>query len=303
MRPADPSFDRFGLPSKEQLKRYRIWDSYFTPAHSYPGKDGLSTLIADIERSRRAIEIGQIEKLCYFPHVGIGTTTDPELESLLAANPQVILAPLEKYPDQLIAMLQVNGRNIQATLDAIDYWVKNGPMHGAYFPGGGPGAVACSDRSLEPIIRRLNDLNAVIIQHTWFKTGGKSSDRESTPSELVDVAARFPDQIFIAAHAGGTLSAGRADADGDSITFLDVVCGTPDGADVAYPFMPADGGVVGLAGQVSVHVGATDTAIGDVDHRFPGLGGWGRHLHQLYLSLTGYQSNLHGVFPNCSIVG
>ena len=218
MRPADPPFDRFGLPSKEQLKRYRIWDSYFTPAHSYPGKDGLSTLIADIERSRRAIEIGQIEKLCYFPHVGIGTTTDPELESLLAANPQVILAPLENYPDQLIAMLQVNGRNIQATLDAIDYWVKNGPMRGAYFPGGGPGAVACSDRSLEPIIRRLNDLNAVIIQHTWFKTGGKSSDRESTPSELVDVAARFPDQIFIAAHAGGEWEKGiRAVRDSHNI--------------------------------------------------------------------------------------
>ena len=65
---------QLGLPSAEQLKSYRIWDSYFTPAYSHPGADGSSALIADVERSLPAIRKGQFEKLCYFPHVGIGTT-------------------------------------------------------------------------------------------------------------------------------------------------------------------------------------------------------------------------------------
>lgn len=39
---------RPGLPSTDQLKDYRIWDAYFTPAHSHPGSDGSSSLMADI---------------------------------------------------------------------------------------------------------------------------------------------------------------------------------------------------------------------------------------------------------------
>ena len=43
MNPADI---QLGLPSPEQLKGYRIWDSYFTPAYSHPGADGSSGLIS-----------------------------------------------------------------------------------------------------------------------------------------------------------------------------------------------------------------------------------------------------------------
>ena len=75
------------MPTPEQLTQYRIWDSYFTPSHSHPGPDGTSWLIQEIERSLPAIKKGQFEKLCYFPHVGIGTTTDKALEKQLRARP------------------------------------------------------------------------------------------------------------------------------------------------------------------------------------------------------------------------
>ena len=41
------------------------------------------------------------------------------------------------------------------------------------------------------------------MQHTWFVTAGKQSPGASTPSELAEVAAKFPEQKFICAHAGG----------------------------------------------------------------------------------------------------
>ena len=135
----NPAAVQLGLPSPERLKSYRIWDSYFTPSHSHPGRDGHSRLTADIERSLPAIQKGRFEKLCYFAHVGIGTTADAELEKLLRANPETVLNPLKRWPKLLIGMIQLNAHDVRASLAALDRWLRDGPMLGVYFPGGGPG--------------------------------------------------------------------------------------------------------------------------------------------------------------------
>ncbi len=200
MNPADI---QFGLPSPEQLKGYRIWDSYFTPAYSHPGTDGSSGLIADVERSLPAIRKGQFEKLCYFPHVGTGTTNDAVYEELARSNPEVILKPLERWPDLLLGVIQLNANNVPASLDAINRWLRDGPMLGVYFPGGGPGAMTCTHPNFNSLVERVSELHGVIVQHTWFKTGGKQGPGESTPSELAELSARYPQQKFVCAHAGG----------------------------------------------------------------------------------------------------
>lgn len=192
-----------GLPEQEQLKGYRIWDSYFTPSHSSPGRDGSSRLIADIERTLPAARTGQFEKLCYFAHVGLGTTSDPQLEQLLRSQPEVVLKPLQKWPKLLIGMMQLNANDVTASLAALDRWIKDGPMRGVYFASSGPGAMTCTHPNFNPLVERIGELNGVIMQHTWFKTGGKSGPGESTPAELAILAKRFPDQQFLCAHAGG----------------------------------------------------------------------------------------------------
>jgi predicted TIM-barrel fold metal-dependent hydrolase len=198
-----PEMTTFGLPSAETLKSYRIWDSYFTPAHAHPGRDGKSSMIAEMDRSRRAIELGQFERLCYFAHVGIGTTADPELEQKLTKDRNLVVAPLQRWPDRLLGMIQLNANNLSASLDAVDRWVRDGPMLGVYFPGGGPGAVCCTNKNFPPLVERIAACRGVIMQHTWFKTGGKQGPGESTPAELVQLARRYPEQSFLCAHAGG----------------------------------------------------------------------------------------------------
>lgn len=193
---------RLGLPSPEQLAGYRIWDSYFTPSHSHPGRDGKSGLIADIERSLSAIEKGRIEKLCYFPHVGTGTTSDANYEKLVRTHPDLVLEPFKRWPKLLLGMIQLNANKVPASLEALDRWLKDGPMLGVYFPGGGPGSLTCTHRNFEPLVERIAELQGVIMQHTWFKTGGNSPGA-STPSELAQLAAKFPKQKFLCAHAGG----------------------------------------------------------------------------------------------------
>lgn len=200
MKRADPSW---GLPSPDQLRGYRIWDSYFTPAHGHPGQDGFSATLADMTRSERAVELGHFEKLCLFSHVGIGTTGDAAVEALLLADPDRVLKPFTAWPDQLIGMIQLNANDVKASLAALDRWLRDGPMKGVYFPGGGPGARACSDPAVIPLVERVIALKGVIMQHTWNKTGGKQGAGESTPTELAALAARYPEQVFLCAHAGG----------------------------------------------------------------------------------------------------
>ncbi len=194
---------QLGLPSANQLKNYRIWDSYFTPSFGHPGADGSRRLFADIKRSMPAIRAGWFEKLCYFAHVGLGTTTDPVFEKLVRSKPDLVLKPLQRWPKLLLGMIQLNANDVPASLDAINRWIADGPMLGVYFPGGGPAALTCNHRNFDRLVERVSELNAVIMQHTWFKTGGKQSVGESTPSELAELAARFPQQKFLCAHAGG----------------------------------------------------------------------------------------------------
>ncbi|MFK7777603.1 MAG: amidohydrolase family protein, partial [Gimesia sp.] len=207
-----------GLPTSQQLEKYRIWDSYFTPSHSHPGRDGSSRLIAEINRAMPAIKTGKFEKLCYFPHVGIGTTSDTDLEQMLQKYPDIIEKPLKRWPNLLIGMIQLNANNVSGSLDALNRWLQDGPMHGVYFSGGGPAALNCSHRNFDPLIERISELNGVIMQHTWFITGGKRNPNISTPSELAVLAKRFPDQKFICAHSGGEWERGiRAVRDSENI--------------------------------------------------------------------------------------
>ncbi len=190
---------RPGLPPAARLTEYRIWDSYFTPSHSHPGADGYQRLFADVERSLAAIRSGRFEKLCYFAHVGTGTTSDRDFEAFIRAHSEVVLKPLERWPKLLIGMIQLNANDVRASLDAINRWLRDGPMLGVYFPGSGPGSLTCTHRNFNPIVQRIAELRGVIMQHTWFKTGGKQSPGESTPSELAELAARFPQQKFLCA--------------------------------------------------------------------------------------------------------
>lgn len=193
----------FGLPSAETLRQYRIWDSYFTPSFSHPGADGSRELIDDIERSMPAIQLGHFEKLCYFAHVGIGTTTDSALENLLQNQPELVLKPLERWPDKLLGMIQLNLHNTAGSMKALDRWLKDGPMLGVYLPGSGPGAANCLAPNVNKLVEKVSELGGVIMQHTWLKTSGKRSPHETTPTELATLASRHPQQRFICAHAGG----------------------------------------------------------------------------------------------------
>ena len=180
-----PDAARLGLPTEAELEGYRIWDAYFWAS------DNAGQLTADIERSLTAVQLGRLEKLCYFPDVSTKETAEQELR------------PLERWPDLLLGLIKLDPHDVRGSLAALDRWLRDGQMVGVYFSGSGPKALTCTHRNFIPLVERIEQYNGVIIQHTWFKTGGKESTNETTPSELAELARLFPEQKFVCAHAGG----------------------------------------------------------------------------------------------------
>lgn len=191
--------EHFGLPTRAELESYAVWDSYLTPADS--DRDG-TQLVRSIEQTLPTLEKAAIERFCLFLHVGLGTA-DAATEARLRDHPEDIFRPLERWPRRALGMIRLNANDVPGSLAAIDRWLGDGPMVGVYFAGGSRGSLPCNHPNFHPLIERIAEVGGIIMQHTWFTTGGKQSPGASTPSELAELAKRYPHVNFLCAHAGG----------------------------------------------------------------------------------------------------
>jgi hypothetical protein len=193
-----PLPEEFGLPSRAKLAGYRIWDSYYFPRlGTTPG-----ALLEQIAADLRTLEPFAIERLCANLHVGLGTLGRKGTTSA-SEDPAQIKQVLERWPGRVMAVINLNANDVPGSLAALETWIKQGPAVGVYFKSSPPGCLACSHPNFDPLVRRCGELGALIMQHTWFKAGGKDDPGESTPAELATLARRHPDVTFVSAHAGG----------------------------------------------------------------------------------------------------
>ncbi|MFO0427110.1 MAG: amidohydrolase family protein [Planctomyces sp.] len=137
-----------------------------------------------------------IEKLCLFFSSTWAKTPTPEE---LRADNDYVLQAMAHWTDRTFGFCYVSGEHVQASLEEIDRCIARGPMVGIKLWI----ARKAGDEALDAIIRRAAELKAVIFQHTWFKQDGTQNPGESTPLDLVALAARHPQTHFICGHAGG----------------------------------------------------------------------------------------------------
>ena len=167
-----------------------IWDLH-CHLNGVPGK-------TPDERMARLIDAADrmgIDRLVLF--MGYPFVTDPTPSQLREQNDQVLQA-ISHWHHRAFAFAYVSGNHVDAGLREIDRCVRDGPMVGIKLWVAG----RCSDQQLDPIIERAAKYDAVIFQHTWFKVGGNLPG-ESTPLDLVALAARHPDTPLICGHCGG----------------------------------------------------------------------------------------------------
>ena len=181
------------------LARHRIWDCY--GSLQLPPSLGSSSRRVPMEEAAaemiKHLDHYGIERLAPLLQVGMGTrigATSPAAEETLRC--------LQRWPDRLIGIATLNAKNVAGCLENLDRWVKDGPMAGVFFTSSSESLV-CNHPNFDPIVRRAHELGAVILQHTWYKTGGKESVGESTPAELAELARRHPDIPFVCVHSGG----------------------------------------------------------------------------------------------------
>jgi len=151
------------------------------------------------ERIAKLFEIADrmpVHRLCFF--MGIPPfSQNPTPDDFRKENDEVLQA-LAHWHDRAFGFVYLNPLYVHQSLQELERCVRDGPMVGVKLWGAGK----CSADQIDPIIKRAHELNAVIFQHTWFKSAGNLKG-ESSPDDLARLAERHPEIPLICGHTGG----------------------------------------------------------------------------------------------------
>jgi uncharacterized protein len=188
----------YGLPTREELVSYRIWDNHF---HGFLGRNP----IGQYEENQFFVERMGIE---HSISQDIGGTLDNPFDPY--GYDAEILRILERDMNRLSGRTPIDPGFPDESCAKIRKWIQNGPCIGIKYPGTGKKNVTCSHPNNDPIMRLAAELGAHVYVHTWLKVGGTprlpgagNFESESTPMDVAKLAERFPDVAIICGHTGG----------------------------------------------------------------------------------------------------
>jgi predicted TIM-barrel fold metal-dependent hydrolase len=130
--------------------------------------------------------------------VSMGTTWsyDPSPDQMRRENDDALRA-VECAPERILGFVYLNPKHERESLQEIERCVARGLMVGIKLWV----AVHCNQPCVDPIAARAAELHAPILQHTFLRRGGNLPG-ESTPDDMVELAARHPRTDFLCGHAG-----------------------------------------------------------------------------------------------------
>lgn len=189
----------YGVPTRDELVAYRIWDTHF---HGFYG-------------SNRPLEQFRANNF-YVQRMGIERSISLEIGGTLAdpitpaAHDGEVRAILEREQSWLSGITPIDPGFPDESCAKMEKWIRHGPCIGIKYVGGNKRGVSCRSPASDPIIRLAAELEATIYIHTWLKVGGTprapgqgNLPGENTPMDVVALAQRFPQVRFICGHTGG----------------------------------------------------------------------------------------------------
>ena len=193
----DPAY--YGLPTYEQLKELRIWDTH------YHGFWTVNNPIGQHQEMMFYVDRMGIERVV---SVDIGGTLQDPLKIMSYDNDLYKL--LEEQSDRVLGIIPIDPGFPDESCAKMEKWIKNGPCIGIKYVGGNKLGITCDHPNNDQIISYAKELEAAIYIHTWIKIGGEPSfpgggnlSGESTPMDVAKLARRFPDVPMICGHSGG----------------------------------------------------------------------------------------------------
>ena len=155
LNPAD-----YGLPTREELVGYRIWDNHF---HGFAAGNP----IEQYERNSYFVERMGIER-------SISQEVGGTLEKPFDPYPYdaAILHILERDKDRLSGRTPVDPGFPDESCAKIEKWVRDGPCIGIKYWISSVEGITCSHPNNDPIVRLAAELDVHIYVHTWLQVGG-----------------------------------------------------------------------------------------------------------------------------------
>jgi uncharacterized protein len=130
----------------------------------------------------------------------------PTEDQVAAINDETI-ASVARFPDSFVGFLHLNPEHGERFLIAeIDRCILGGGLRGIKLEV----SVNSRDGRLDPIMRRAEELDIPLLHHAWYKTVQKTRC-ESDPSDIADLASRFPRVTIVMAHLTGGAERGVQD--------------------------------------------------------------------------------------------
>lgn len=175
----------------------RIWDGH-SHLEALPG----ATPEARMEVLVRHMDRLGVERLILSQ--GFGEYTSHGTREQIRIENDRVLRAVKHFPDRAYGSLFLNPEHVEASLEEFDRFVRDGPM---VCVGELQADLRCNAPQLDPIVDRAASMNVPILQHTWLKTMGNEPG-ESTPYDVVELAARHPNAHLICGHTGGNWELG-----------------------------------------------------------------------------------------------
>src|SRR6266702_2777165 len=147
INPAD-----YGLPTRDELVGYRIWDNHF---HGFAAKNP----IEQYERNNFFVERMGIER-SIAQEIG-GTLEEPFAPYQYDAE---ILRILKRDKDRLSGRTPIDPGFPDESCAKIEKWIRDGPCIGIKYPGTGKKAVTCSHPNNDPIMRLAAELGVRAVR-------------------------------------------------------------------------------------------------------------------------------------------
>lgn len=147
-----------------------------------------------------------IDRLVLLGNITAMGGPDPTPEAIVAINSHT-LGAMARYPDVYVGFCYLNPAHPASFLaEEIERCVVAGGMRGIKLWI----AVKATDRRLDPILQRAQELGVPVLHHAWYKAT-QFAYNESTPAEVAALARRFPQVTLIMAHLGGGRERGVLD--------------------------------------------------------------------------------------------
>ncbi len=151
-----------------------------------------------------AAEMG-VSRICLLGDV-IAFGFHPTPEQIRVINDATI-ADVRARPDLYVGLCHVNPENPEDfAVGEIERCVRDNGLRGVKLEA----TVVCTDPRLDPIMETARRLGVFVLHHAWYQSV-RTTEGESTPADIANLASRFPDVPIQMAHLGGARVRGVLD--------------------------------------------------------------------------------------------